>query len=424
MKELVFRFIGDIKKNYKTLILAFLISFGFWLVVSVNVFPTIENDIKGIAIEAPITDLMAKNNLQITSDITEAANIKIEGKRYDISDLKATDFYASIDLSDVRSPGQYTVPITVSSKTNRELSITEVQPGMITLTIDRIISKEFRVRATAPDVVVPEGYYMDMDNVTASPETITLTGSASVINSIGFVEVRSTYHGELRQSRQTGSEIYVYGSFEIPMSKEGIQFSTDNPAVNIPIYRQKELPLTFTVINYPSNFDIDSLKFDIQPKSLTVAAPDNSINNLSELNVGTIDIADIKLNKTSFIPIVLPDGYMNLSGNNNAQIEWEIEDYSKLDFKMSRNNINIINSPDNYNVSLVTNELTLTVIGPSGSISNLSSKDFYATVNLLGTTLRTGTQDVSVSVQIMGEDQTCWVTGQYRVTINASPIEN
>lgn len=422
MKELVFRFLGDIKKNYKTLILAFLISFGFWLVVSVNVFPMIENDIRGIAIEAPITDFMMRGNLQITSDIIEDVNIKIEGKRYDISDLKSSDFYASIDLSDVRSTGQYTVPITVLSKTNRELTITDVQPSMITLTIDKIISKEFRLRATAPHVTLPEGYYMD--NVTASPETITLTGSASVINSIGFVEARSTYHGELRESRQTATDINVYGSFEIPMEKDGIQFSPDNVAVNIPIYRQKELPLTFTIINYPPNFDIDSLKFDIQPKSLTVAAPDSSINNLSELNLGTIDISEIKLNKTSFIPIVLPDGYMNLSGNNNAQIEWEIEDYGKLDFKINRNNINIINPPDNYNVTLVTNELTFTVIGPMESISKLSANDFQGTVNLLGTSLRSGGQEVSISVQIMGEDQTCWVTGQYRVTINASPVEN
>lgn len=422
MKELIFKFLGDIKKNYKTLILAFLISFGFWLVVSVNVFPMIENDIKGIAIEAPITDFMASGNLQITSEIDEAVNIKIEGKRYDISDLKSSDFYASIDLSDVRSTGQYTVPITVSSKTNRDLTITDIQPNKITLTIDKIISKEFRVKATAPDINLPEGYYID--EITASPETVTLTGSATVLNNIGVVEARSTYHGDLSESRQTNSELYLYGSFDIKIDKEGIQFSPENVNVTIPIYRKKELPLKFSIINYPSNFDINSLKFDIEPKSLTVAAPDESINNLSELNIGAIDITEIKLNKTTFIPIVLPDGYINLSGNNNAQIEWEIEDYSKLDFKINRTNINIINAPDNYDVSLVTNEITLTVIGPSGSISELSAKDFNATVNLLGTSLRAGTQDVAVSVQIMGENQSCWVSGQYKVAINARLIEN
>lgn len=422
MKELVLKILGDIKNNYKTLIIAFLISFGGWLVVSINVFPMIENDIRGILIEAPITDFMASNDLRITSEIMEAVDIKIEGKRYEISDLKSSDFYASIDLSNVRSAGQYTVPITVSSKTNRELSISAVQPNMITLNIDRIISKEFVLRASAPDVTLPEGYYMS--DITASPETITLTGSATVLNNIGYVEARSTFHGELSESRQTGAEINVFGSFDIPMSKDGISFSTDNVTLNIPIYRQKDLPLTFSIINYPANFDLNSLKFSIHPDKLTVAAPDDSIDNLSVLNIGIIDLSNIQINKTtSYIPIVLPEGYINLSNNNNAQIVWEIEDYSKMDFKINKNNISIINSPDNYDVSLVTNELQLTVIGPSESIAQLTNSDFNATVNLLGTSLRTGAQDVSITVQIMGEDQTCWVSGQYKVIVNAQPKE-
>ena len=421
MKELVLKLIDDIKKNYITLILAFIISFGFWLVVSINVFPMIENDIKGIAIEAQITEFMANGNLQITSEFDEAVNIKIEGKRYDISDLKSTDFYASIDLSGVRSTGQYTVPITVSSKTNRELTITDIQPNKITLTIDKIISKEFPIKATAPYVEVSEDLFMD--EIIASHETVTLTGSATVLNNIGVVEARSTYHGDLTESRQTNSEYFLYGSFDIQIEKEGIQFYPENMTVNIPIYRQKELPLKFSISNYPSNFDIDSLKFDIDPKTLTVAAPDDSINNLSELNIGTIDISMIQLNKTTFIPIVLPDGYKNLSGNNNARIDWDMENYGMLDFKINTNNINILNAPDNYNVSLVTNELTLTVVGPSDDVSGLVSSDFNITVNLLGTSLRAGTQDVSISVEILGEDQTCWVSGQYKVRINARLIE-
>lgn len=423
MKELVLKFLGDIKKNYKTLILAFIISFGFWIVVSVNVFPMIENNIKGILIEDPVTEYMASNNLQIITNIKElAVDIKIEGKRYDISDLESSDFSASVDLSNVRSTGQYTLPITVTSNSNRALTITDVQPSNITLDIDRIISKDFVLRATAPDVTIPEGYYMD--DIIAAPETITLTGSASVLNSIGYVEARSTFHGELSESRQTGSEIYIYGSFGIPMEKDGITFSADSVTLNIPIYRQKDLPLTVSIINYPSNFNIDSLKFSIHPETLTVAAPDDSIDNLSVLNIGTIDIANIQINKTtSFIPIVLPDGYINLSGSNNAQIEWQIEDYSKLDFKIDKKNISIINIPDNFDVSLVTNELVLTVIGPSDSISELSASDFNGTVNLLGTSLRAGTQDVSVTVQIMGENQTCWVSGQYKVKINARSNE-
>ena len=120
------------------------------------------------------------------------------------------------------------------------------------------------------------------------------------------------------------------------------------------------------------------------------------------------------------MPIVLPEGYKNLSGNNNALIEWKFDNYGSLDFRVNRNNITITNAPENFDVSLVTNQLTFTVIGPSNKLSEFTSSDFTVNVNLLGVTLREGTQDVTVSVSIKGVRQNCWVSGTYKVTINAN----
>ncbi len=418
MKNLILNFFNDFKNNYKTLILAFIIALGFWLVVSVNVFPTISRPITGIGIEAIPTDYMIQNNLEIISGIEGSANITIEGKRYDISDLRAGDFYANIDLSSVRSAGTYTLPLNVLSKTDRDCTIAETEPRAVTVSIDEIITKEFDIKATAPDISLPEGFYAG--EITAFPEKLSITGSANVLNSIGRVEARSTYHGELSEAHQTNSEIYIYSTNGTRILPDQLTLSTDNVSVNILIYKQKELPLKFSVINYPNNFDIDSLKFEIQPSSIIVASPDDTIDNLSELNIGTVDISDIDINKTTFIPIVLPEGYKNLSGNNNARIVWANESYGKLDFAVSSDNITITNKPDNFDVSLVTKELTVTAVGPSEDVSNLSSSDFNVTVNLLGVTLREGTQDVSISVQIKGANQKCWVTGEYKVSINAA----
>ncbi len=419
MKNIILNFLRDIKQNYKTLILGFIIAFGFWVIVSIQVFPTVEDNISGISIEAPITDFMAQNNLQVISDITDTVDIKIEGKRYDISDLSASDFIATADLTSIHAAGSYTLPLNIASKTDREYNLVTVEPKMLTITVDEIITKEISVTPTAPDISLPENYYVD--ELVASPDKISVTGSASIVNSISKVEARSTYHGELRESTRTNSDLYIFNSAGTRISDGEITLSPEAVAVEIPVYRQKELPLKISITNYPSNFDIDSLKYEIQPKTLTIAAPDDTIDALSALDIGAIDISDIQLNKSTLIPIVLPEGYKNLSGNNNARIEWKLEknNYGSLDFKVNRDNIAITNKPENMNVSLVTNQLTFTVIGPSSKLSELTTSDFTVNVNLLGTTPREGTQDVTVSVSIKGTRQTCWVSGTYKVTINA-----
>ncbi|MBP1544252.1 MAG: hypothetical protein J6A16_09155 [Oscillospiraceae bacterium] len=406
---------NNIRNNLKYIIISFIIAVVAWLSVSVQVFPTVEERVRDIVIEVQATEHMLQNNLEIVSELDSLVDIRIEGKRYDITGLSAADFYATLDLSAVKTAGTFTVPVTVSSKSGSECTILDTDPLAVTVQIDEIVTREFPVTATAPSLSLPEGYYVD--EFTASPATISVTGSATLLDKIDRIEARSRYSGVISESHDTQSELFIYGTNGAKIVNDDIKLSTTDVSVYIPVYKQKELPLRFEYTNVPTNFDTNSLKFEIQPSTIIVAAPDESIDNLSELVIDTIDLSDIMMNKTVFIPITLPDGYKNLSGNNSARIVWDIADYGKLDFSVS--NISIINPPDNYDVSLITNELVLSVIGPSEAVSALTASDFIVKANLLGVSLYEGAQNVPVTIEIRGRKQTCWVSGSYKVTVDA-----
>lgn len=408
------------RNNLKIILISALMAVAVWVLVSVQVFPTIQTSISGITIQAQPTEYMVSNNLQIVGRYTGLTDIRIEGKRYDISALSSEDFYAELDLSSVRSAGTFTVPVTVSSKTGVEYSLLETSQKAVTLVIDEIITRQFTIQAYAPDISLPEGYYVD--EITASPDVVSITGSASVIDKISRVEAKAPFSGEIMESHEVQTALSVYTQNGSKLVNDNIQMSVDNVLVNIPIYMQKELPLTFSFAGVPQNFDISSLGYDIQPKSIMVAAPDAGISNLSELNIGTINISDIRLNQTtSTIPISLPEGYKNLSGYNSARIVWDIADYGKLDFPVK--NITVVNTPDNMDVDIITKELTLSVIGPSEQLSALTTGNFYITANLLGVSLHDGSQDVPVNIVISGtSSQKCWVLGSYRITVSARTL--
>ena len=406
-----------LKGNLGKLVISFAVSFVIWLLISVEMFPTQEARVRNIAINTPSTSYMNQNNLRIVSCSEDYVEIRIEGKRYDISGLTSEDFYASVNLDNVRSPGTFTLPVDVSLMLDdRDCTILKTEPHSVTLVVDEIVSREFVINGTAPDISLPEGYYAD--EITTSPEIITLTGSASVLDKVASVEARSTFSGEIRESHETTSEIIIYGTNGSRIINNEIKLSEEDVSVNIPIYKQKELGISFSFTNLPANFDVDSLKYTIYPETITVASPDDSIDYQNELILDPVDISDIKLNQTATIPIKLPNGWKNLSGNTSARITWEISDYSKMDYTV--NTFAVTNQPDNFNVSLITNEMTLTVIGPAEKVKELTANDLLVTVNLLGVTLREGTQDVPVSITIRGSKQKCWVSGSYKATIFAS----
>ena len=421
-----FHFIGLMKGlakfffgNLWIVLVSVVLAFVAWFVISVNEFPEIDKSLIGIPIEAEPTDFMKSNNLQIIGEYTGTTDIRISGKRYDISDLKAEDFTAALDLSNVRRAGTYDLSVLISCKNDKiDYSLLENTQMAVTITVDEIATREFPIEASAPDISLPEGYYVD--EITSNPPTVAITGSVTVLDEISRVEANAVYDGSTLESHEVKTGLTIYKSNGSRVDNSTVKLSTDSVLVNIPILIQKELPLKFRFTGVPQNFDIDTLGYTMQPTSIMVAAPDGSINNLSELELeDPINLTDIRINQTvSTVPIKLPDGYKNLSGINSVRITWDIADYSKLDFPVS--NITIVNEPDNMNVSVITQELTLTVIGPSEDISALSSSDFYVTANLLSTSLHDGSQDVPVSIIISGSSgKTCWAVGSYKITVSA-----
>ena len=403
--------------NIKTLGMSVLFSLTVWLAVRVFAIPETIRSISGVGVEAQITQYMKDNNLEITSMSDQSVAVKLSTKN--TTSFKAEDYIARLDLSAVRSAGTFPVEVNIYNKNNpnSEVETVDYSPRIVTLAVEEIVTREYEVTAEAAGISISDDYYLD--TITASPAVVKITGSVDVLNKISRVEAKAAVNTTLTDSLTLETDIVAYDAGGSAISKDDIAVSSDKALVTVPIYPKKELQLSFSFAGIPQNFDIDSLKYSIQPERIMVAAPDESIFNLSELNIGTINIADIRFNQTtSTIPITLPDGYKNLSGNNSARITWNIADYGKLDFPVT--NITVVNEPDNMDIDVITQELTLSVIGPSEQLSALSPRDFYVTANLLGVSLHDGSQDVPVTIVIGGSaGRTCWAIGSYKITVSA-----
>ncbi|MBQ8931232.1 MAG: hypothetical protein IJ045_02205 [Ruminiclostridium sp.] len=426
MGKFLKRTLNTFIKELKNIIIALLVAIIAWFAISMQIFPDISTHVSDIRVTASPTEYMTEHNLSIAEDYNGVISARISGKRYDIGNLTADDFTAVLDLSGVTDVGEYNVGVKITPKSNVNCKVLN-DGTTVKIKVEKIISKTFSITdgsmiVTADDVIAADN--MKIDSITANPATITLTGDAADIEAVKKVEIRSVLAGKTDQSVSSKGKVILLGEGDREINNPDIKLNNDSFTVDVILFKQKTLPLTVQFTNVPANFDLSSLKYSIYPEELTISSPDDSLDAQEKFEVGIIDLSQLTtkfLQKIS-LPITLPEGYKNVSGNNSAMVTFEnADEYTFLNFTVQKENIRIANAPQGFDIEVLTNELTVNVTGPEEKISELSSKDIYATIDLMGTTLSEGLKDVTPEFTLRGSNVKCWVTGEYKITIQATP---
>lgn len=412
-----------IRKNLGNLILAVVFSVIIWFAVSIQIFPNVYDHVDGITVTAEPTAFMHEENLHII-DYTDTVSIQIQGKRYAIGMLTAEDFIASLDLSDITSPGTHTVNIILGMvEANDDCEI--ISTGLTSkVTVQRIISKDIPLEVNTTNLSVGEGLQIQEDDIRISADFITVSGDESLVNSVARAAIEPVFEGTMTETTAVSGTVSLYTAAGTKIENSELEYQASNYSVTIPVYRVRTLPLNVSFI-YPDNFDSSSIEYSIVPREITIAAPatDTAIENLDRIDIGEINLAGITVRDLQGVnlAISLPDGYKNLSNTGRAQVNFENTDsYGKLEFTVSTDNFTVLNGDPEYDYSFVTSQFEVTAIGPSDVLQNLSQDDITGTVNLLGIPIEEGVKNVTVTLRIAGQNVTAWITGEYKIDIQAT----
>lgn len=420
------RFASKILPNLKTIIQAAICSVIVWVFISVQVFPDITQHISDVKVECTPTQHMKNENLRITSVDVDTVTIQIEGKRYSISELTGEDFTAHCDLSKIYEAGEHIVDITVeAADASNECEIIS-KNLTATVSVVKIISREVDVVPNTSGVKIADEMQIEGD-ISVTPQTVIVTGEERLVNSIGKIEAVPDYDDILDGSAELKSLPVIYNQQGMRMLNTDLSLSEGVFMVNVPVYKVKTLPLNVKFTNSSTNFNLSNLKYSMSITELTIASPDSSIDNIDAIDIGEISLSALTLKDLQggvALPVKLPDGYKNISGNKTVTVYFEeYDNYGQLGFTVPSENINVINAPANYDIKVLTNVLNVNVVGLSSYIQEMTSDDIYATVNLLGVGISEGTKSVSVTFRITGINTRAWVTGEeYKVEIQCAKI--
>lgn len=390
----------------------------FWFVVVMYFDPESNMSIGDIPITVNTSNTQAQSlDLEVSDIQPQTATIDLTGKRYKMAKLTRDDITVTAVISSVTSAGTYTLDLTATtSAKDSDYSIQNIRPKQVNVTFDKVSTKNVTLEAQAPNVKVGNGYLMETP--TALPETLEVQGPDQYIKQLDKVILRNEQSITATTSQTLEATIHFYTEDDSELSSSYFTYQNNiHFTITVPVYKQKTVPLTFKYKNVPSTLDTSKLQYQLNPEQITVAGSPDAVENLSEINLGYIDIREVDIGKSFSFNIPIPAGFKSVDSITQATVTFSGEEWSTRTLDIS--DIRTVNQPAGYTIDIKSQIIhDVKFVGFSDALENLDSGDLVATIDFSSQQIQAGTLTVEVRIDIVSGDGV-WAVGTYNCVVEA-----
>ncbi len=435
------RVLNYIKTNAAILIISLISAILVWFVISINIFPDMPKTIKGVKVEQITLDgtIAGAMNLSIVSENTpETVDVKIQGARTQIGNIQADQLVAKVNVSDVKASGKYTLDIVIESTEGIEFETTYVSVPSVTVEFDEIITVSLPIdEVSISQLQFAQDLYYDKEDITVEPQVVEINGPKSEIERIGKIVVVPKCEDELTESTSIlANEVQLYTASNslIDLNSSNLTILTTEFYVNINLSVKKTLPIVPKIVNTNSTsayFDVQTLegKYSLSVEEITLISDDEFLRELSEIETHEINLLDIEPGSVIEVPLSIPDGCENLSNVTSVRVTFNLEDYDVKNISnISCTDIVVKNLPSQYDISFITNSVSVTLVGPSEELfgeNAITSLDVVLSIDFSKEDTVLGSRSIPVTVSIPDSDSV-WAAGdssKYVVSVDVTKKE-
>lgn len=417
--------------NILLMVVSAVAAFILWLIMSLTAFPDSELTFKDVEIDYSLTGSFAEvAGISIMNKPAELANVKIKGQRYLIGDYGKDDIHIGLDLDSVRAPGQYDLKLIVTSKKGDAIETIQIEPQTVKVEFDYMVTKTFSVsdgtlKADISNITAASGYVIDPNEVEISPSSVEISGPRDYVNQVTSCVVNVKAGSTVKSNIKTANTALTLYNGSNVLSSDKISVVQSSFELNIPVYMRKELKPVIQIQPYSSRFEAPMLKYTIDPDSISVRSQNEKVAGIDEILLGYIPLNRITVGTEFTFPIQQNTNYYtNISGNTSATVRFDLEGYSTKNVTINNAQMNAINVPSDYRVTIETDKLrNITIVGPSEMIEQIDSKDVVAELDMLEYSFTEGLAMYYVQVYLP-EYPECWCYGQYQVYLNIDKVHD
>lgn len=264
--------------NFGVKLLSLGIAIVFWVVI-INSQDPIESRIFRDIPVAVLNEEKVTEKEKILQVIEgDTVDVEVEGRRSELEDLVAGDFYATADMSEVSFMD--TVLVRVSVPSHPDVKVLNDGENVMKLLFDDYVTERFSFRINTVGEAM-EDYFVG--DALASPNIIQISGAKTLLDKIKEVVLEVDVSGRSVDFTTTATPIvYDMNGDVISNSKLKMHMETEAVTVSVPVYPTKELKLQVkTVGEVPEGYEILEENIAFQPEKVLVAGTKEDLAQLS-----------------------------------------------------------------------------------------------------------------------------------------------
>jgi len=302
----------------------------------------------------------------------------------------ATDFAASIDLSNiVPGSGPQQVPVRVTTIDSR-VTIVGVVPSRVTVNLDRVDRKTV-------DVVVDHGPTppgLELGQETVEPRQVQVSGAASLIEHV--VGARASVVIQASGiDVDRGFELVAVDEFGQAVGQ--IDIEPGSAHVTIPVFSDREtrtLPVNPVVTGDPAaGFEIASV--DVEPPVMLVEGDADQLAELVRLDTAQIPMAGVSSDLTVSVGLDLPTGILAV-GDDQITVTVTLRPVTAT--RTFSAGVRLIGAGRGLSYAVDADRILVTVGGSVADLDRLSGTALVVDLDVTG--LGPGTESVQVTLDL------------------------
>lgn len=400
------------KYDILTRALALLIAVVLWVYVVTVVDPVGELEVRDIRpTYVGSEELLNARNLIVGNEEDNLIDVRLSGKRRELAAINTDEVRVEVDISQIKESGTYSLTYKVVLPSS-DISVVHRNPNPLIVKIDKIVTATVPVRVKFEGNIA-EGYMAGES--TTVPSSLSVIGLAEEVNKISYAQVKIGKK-DLNTSILEQMNYDFYDSNDKILTLHSIQTENETVEVSLPVLKLKTLPLSVEIVEGGGALK-KNVSYTIDPKEITVAGDEKTVDALQSLMVSVIDLSKISDNTTLPIKLTLPENIQNTSGETAANVKIEFNGLGRRSVETT--SIEITNIPSGYTIEPVTNSLSVLLRGPEESLAKVLPQNVRAVVDLSNTVLTPGQHTIVAGITIDGAADVGAV-GEYKVVIKVS----